>query len=105
MTGSWAVAIQAGGRQPVGRAVSGQPGFDAVWSIIILALKQHRHFTIRNSYSYVAFFSLLSIRTTLPRPSEISEKNVRVYLGKVIYDIPFMIQSHDESMEKILGAH
>ena len=88
MTGSWAVAIQAGGRPPVGRALSGQSGFDAVWSIIILALKQHRHFTIRNSYSYVAFFSLLSIRTTLPRPSEISEKNVR---AKPSFEISSMI--------------
>ena len=32
---------------------------------------------------------------TLPRPSERSEKKC---------DIPFMIQSHAESMKKILGA-
>ena len=25
-------------------------------------------------------------------------------IGKVIFDIPFMIQSHAESMKKILGA-
>ncbi len=26
------------------------------------------------------------------------------HIGKVIFDIPFMIQSHAESMKKILGA-
>ena len=41
---------------------------------------------------------------TPPRPSEISEKKVSTYLGKAIFDIPFMIQSHAESMKKILGA-
>ena len=35
---------------------------------------------------------------TIPRLSEISD------LGKVIFDIPFMIQSHAESMKKIVGA-
>ena len=39
---------------------------------------------------------------TLPRPSEISEKNWST--GKASFDIPCMIQSHAESMKKILGA-
>ena len=38
-----------------------------------------------------------------PRPSEISEKKME-HIGKVIFDIPFKIQSHAESMMKILGA-
>ena len=40
---------------------------------------------------------------TLPRLSEISEKKLE-HIGKIIFDIPFMIQSHAESVKKILGA-
>ena len=39
------------------------------------------------------------ICATQLRPSELSDKN-----WKAIFDSPFMIQSHDESMKKILGA-
>ena len=42
------------------------------------------------------------VRTTLPRPSEISEKNARAYIGEAIFDTPFMIQSNAETMMKIL---
>ena len=42
-----------------------------------------------------------SCAATPPRPSEISEKKID---GEAIFDIPFMIQSHAESMKKILGA-
>ena len=35
---------------------------------------------------------------TLPRLSEISEKKLE-HIGKVIFDMPFMIQSHAESMK------
>ena len=52
----------------------------------------------------MTFEKLSIILTTLPRPSEISEKNWSTQVGKVIFDIPFMIQSHAESMKKILGA-
>ena len=45
------------------------------------------------------FFILYSHNYTPPIPSEICE-----HIGKVIFDIPFMIQSHAESMKKILGA-
>ena len=41
--------------------------------------------------------------TTPPRPSEISREKLE-HIGKVIFDIPFMIQSHAKSMKKILGA-
>ena len=41
------------------------------------------------------------IHCTLSRPSEISEKKLE-HIGKVIFDIPFMIQSYTESMKKIL---
>ena len=40
---------------------------------------------------------------TPPRPSEISEKNWSKK-GKRAIDIPFMKQSHAESMKKILGS-
>ena len=40
---------------------------------------------------------------TPPRPSEISEKNWSKK-ETLALDIPFMIQSHAESMKKILGA-
>ena len=40
---------------------------------------------------------------TPPRPSEISEKNWE-HNGEAIFDIPFMIQIHVESIKKILGA-
>ena len=40
-----------------------------------------------------------SCANTLPRPSEISEKKLE-HIGKVIFDIPFMIESHAESMKK-----
>ena len=42
---------------------------------------------------------------TLPRLSEISEKIWSTYLGKVIFDIPFLIQSHAESMKKNPVSH
>ena len=41
---------------------------------------------------------------TPPRPSEISETNWSTYIDKAIFDIPFMTQSHAESMKKILVA-
>ena len=42
---------------------------------------------------------------TLPRPSEISNKWEKCeHIGEAMFDIPFMIQSHAESMKKILGA-
>ena len=40
---------------------------------------------------------------TPPRPSEISEKKLE-HIGKAIFDILFMMQSHAESMRKIPGA-
>ena len=40
---------------------------------------------------------------TPPRPSEISEKKLE-HVGEAIFDVPFIIQSHAESMKKILGA-
>ena len=41
----------------------------------------------------------LAKQYTLPTLSEISEG-----IGEAIFDIPFMIQGHAESIKKILGA-
>ena len=40
---------------------------------------------------------------TPPRPSEISEKKLE-HIGKVIFDIPFMMRRHAESMKKNPGS-
>ena len=41
--------------------------------------------------------------STPPRPSEICEQKLE-HIGEAIFDIPFMVQSHAESIKKILGA-
>ena len=48
-------------------------------------------------------FDKIVSNSTPTRPSEISEKKLELK-GKVIFDILFTIQSHVESMNKILGA-
>ena len=45
----------------------------------------------------------VTLQLTPPRPSEISGKNWE-HEGKAFFDITFRIQSHAESMKKILGA-
>ena len=54
-----------------------------------------------SSINDVTSFSGILTPCTPPRPSEICEKN---WSTKSIFDIPFMIQSHAESMKKVLGA-
>jgi hypothetical protein len=43
------------------------------------------------------------MRATQPRPSKISMKNWGGK-GEASFDTPFIIQSHAESMKKIVGA-